>query len=135
MILKLIREGLGRVIIGIDALTASKAVTRSENEQTSVQERCKRLSLYQYYACPFCIKVRREIKRLNLPIEYRDAQPKDSAYRQELTQATGKSKVPCLRIKQADGEVRWLPESNDIIAYLRKQFEPRASSQQKNTAP
>jgi hypothetical protein len=30
--------------------------------------------------------------------------------------------VPVLRIEEAGGEVRWLPESVDIIAYLQQRF-------------
>jgi glutathione S-transferase len=46
-------------------------------------------------------------------------QKNDEQYRQELLEQGGKVKVPCLRIEQ-DGQVKWLYESNDIIAYLNK---------------
>jgi glutathione S-transferase len=62
--------------------------------------------------------VRRSIKREGLKIETRDAK-NDEQYRQELLEQGGKVKVPCLRIEQ-DGQVKWLYESNDIIAYLNK---------------
>jgi hypothetical protein len=30
--------------------------------------------------------------------------------------------VPCLRIEEAPGKVRWMHESADIIAFLRQEF-------------
>ena len=33
----------------------------------------------------------------------------------------GKRQVPCLRIEATPGEVQWLYESMDIIAYLQRQ--------------
>ena len=33
----------------------------------------------------------------------------------------GKRRVPCLRIEATPGEVQWLYESMDIIAYLQRQ--------------
>lgn len=36
----------------------------------------------------------------------------------ELLQATGRLTVPVLRIHDAGGDIRWLPESADIIRYL-----------------
>jgi len=30
--------------------------------------------------------------------------------------------VPCLRIDKDDGSVQWMYESNDIIAYLKREF-------------
>ena len=74
--------------------------------------------LYQFKACPFCVKVRRAIKREGLNIETRDAKNNEQ-YRQELLEQGGKVKVPCLRIEK-NGQVQWLYESNDIIAYLNK---------------
>ena len=78
------------------------------------------MSIYQFYACPFCIKTRRSIRRLNLPMEYRNAQA-PGPVRDELQQLGGKIKVPCLRIED-EKEERWLYESNDIIAYLDRRF-------------
>jgi len=62
--------------------------------------------------------VRRAIKRESLKIETRDAKSNEQ-YRQELLEQGGKVKVPCLRIEQ-NGQVTWLYESNDIIAYINK---------------
>ena len=120
MIIKLIREGLGRVFVFADFISRPKMIERSAAEQAEVNEKVGSLSLYQFYACPFCIKTRRVIRQLNLPIEMRDAQ-KPGQYRDELESQGGRIKVPCLRI-EAEDEDRWLYESNDIIAYLQQNF-------------
>ncbi len=80
----------------------------------------KDLTLYQFLACPFCIKTRRAIYKLNLPIETRSAF-EGSPHRKALLEGGGRVKVPCLRIEQ-DGKVEWMYESSDIIRYLEKRF-------------
>lgn len=120
MILKVLREGLGRVIILLDFLTRPKKMQRSEFGQQHVVQAVERFSLYQFYACPFCVKTRRTIHRLNLPIAVRNSQ-QGSAHRDELAAGGGKIKVPCLRIDQND-TTTWLYESKEIIRYLEKRF-------------
>jgi glutaredoxin len=120
MIVKLIREGLGRIIVLGDYLTRPKSMQRNEQEQADIDNAVSRMSIYQFYACPFCIKTRRSIRRLTLPMEYRNAQA-PGPVRDELQQLGGKIKVPCLRIED-EKEERWLYESNDIIAYLDRRF-------------
>jgi len=120
MILKLLREGLGRVIVFTDFLTRPKPLQRSTTAQESAEREANHLALYQFYACPFCIRTRRAIHRLNLPIELRDAQ-KDQQHRADLLAGGGRIKVPCLRIGEG-GETRWIYESEDIIAYLDDRF-------------
>ena len=120
MIVTAIREGLGRIIVLGDMLTRPKKIERTPEAQAKIDEQVKGLSLYQFYACPFCIKTRRAIRRLNLPIETRDAQ-KPGQHRDDLEMLGGAIKTPCLRIEQ-DEENRWLYESDDIIAYLERRF-------------
>ena len=74
MLLKLLREGLGRLIVFINFITRPKAIQRSEIEQKEAEQQASKLSLYQFYACPFCVKTRRVIHQLNIPIETRNAQ-------------------------------------------------------------
>ncbi len=120
MIVKGMRNGLGQLIIFADWLTRPKALQRSADKQAEVDEATAHLALYQFNACPFCVKVRRAIHAFNLKIELRDAK-NNQQFRQELEQQGGRIKVPCLRIEE-DGEVRWMYESNDIIAYLQERF-------------
>ena len=119
MILKLLREGLGRVIVLASYLSLPAAKARSPDELRQVAEQCLSLSLYQFYACPFCVKTRRAVHRLNIPMQYRNVQ--EANYRAQLLSGGGRVKVPCLRIEDGD-DVTWLYESNDIIDYLDKRF-------------
>ena len=118
--LRLLREGSGRVLVFIDWLFRPSKVKRSVEDQFKVDQETKLLKLYQFYACPFCVKTRRSIKRLNLKVETRNAQA-EGEFRKELELNGGKIKVPCLKIEGA-GEASWLYESNDIIKYLDERF-------------
>ncbi|MDB4038125.1 glutathione S-transferase N-terminal domain-containing protein [Candidatus Thioglobus sp.] len=118
--LRLLREGSGRVLILIDWLFKPSVVKRNDEEQAKVDQETKILKLYQFYACPFCVKTRRAIKRLNLKVETRDAQTAGK-FRKELEISGGKIKVPCLKLEGA-GEATWIYESNDIIKYLDERF-------------
>ena len=120
MLLKLIRNGLGQLVIFIDAITRPRKITRDEDEQIKVNKEAQNLSLYQFHACPFCVKTRRCIRQLDLPIEYRDAK-NDIEFRNELKTQGGQIKVPCLRIEE-NNEVEWMYESDDIIHYLNHRF-------------
>ena len=118
--LRLLREGSGRILILIDWLFKPSVVKRNDEEQAKVDQETKILKLYQFYACPFCVKTRRAIKRLNLKVETRDAQTAGQ-FRKELEISGGKIKVPCLKLEGA-GEATWIYESNDIIKYLDERF-------------
>jgi glutaredoxin len=120
MLLKIIREGLGRTVAFIDQVTRPTPMTRPPEAQRDVDAAVQPMALYQYFACPFCIKTRRAIHRLNLPIRLRDAQ-NDPEHRAALATDGGKIQVPCLRIDEPSG-TRWLYESSDIIAYLEERF-------------
>ena len=120
MVVKLLRNGLGQVIIFADWITRPKPVVRAPEQQRLVNEQASNLALYQYAACPFCVKVRRKMHQLNLPIPLKDAK-NDRVARQELLEQGGKTQVPCLRI-QEDEQVSWLYESAAINEYLEQQF-------------
>lgn len=128
MILKLLREGLGRTIVIVDHITRPKPLQRSHEDQALVNKAAEALSLYQFYACPFCVKTRRAIHGLNLPIPTRDAR-NDPQHRAALESGGGKIQVPCLRIDD-NGATRWLYESSEIIAYLNQRFEPNALAEE-----
>ena len=121
MILKAFRNGMGSLIAGIDCITRPAKKQRSPEAQAQVNEQAASLSLYQFHACPFCIKVRRALHKLNVPVALHDVN-KNPAYEQELIEGGGKRKVPCLRIIKEDGSVHWMYESNDIIQYLEDRF-------------
>ena len=76
------------------------------------------LTLYHFNTCPFCLRVRWALDRLGLEIPLRNIRS-DPGAREELLAGGGRTMVPCLRI-EADGETRWLYESDDIIDFLRQ---------------
>jgi|TARA_B110000093_G_scaffold123615_1_gene132357 glutaredoxin len=119
--MKVIRWVLGQIILILDFLTSPKAVVREAEEQRAIDDVTASMSMYQFKTCPFCVKVRRELKRHALHIELRDAK-NDAEFKAELVREGGRHKVPCLRIEKPDNSVQWLYESNDIIAYLKNQF-------------
>lgn len=114
--MKLLRFIIGQILLILDFLTRPSLGKRSEESQRAVEEELKSYSLYQFKACPFCIKVRRVMRKLNLPIELKNANT-DENLKAELLSKGGSPKVPCLRI----GE-KWMYESNDIIKYLEDKF-------------
>ena len=119
LILKALREGLGRLVIFVDWIFSPPRIERNDEAQVKIDQQTKDIKLYQFYACPFCTKTRRTIKRLNLKIETRNAQ--GGEYREELILKGGQVKVPCLKVVYA-GEVNWLYNSNDIIDFLNERF-------------
>ena len=116
-----LRIVLGPVMLLKERLTQPAGVVREPAAQAGVDAQCQSLALYQFSTCPFCIKVRQEMRRLSLPIEKRDAQH-HTANRDALLQGTGATQVPCLQITEADGQTRWLKDSAAIVAYLRERF-------------
>lgn len=116
---KFIRLLLGPVMLAWEWVSTPKGIVRSAVEQAEIDARTAALTLYQYRTCPFCIKVRRQLARLSLNIELRDAQH-DPHSRQELERQGGKLKVPCLRITDSDDKTSWLYESDAINTYLAR---------------
>ena len=116
--MKLVRWILGSLILFFDFIFTPRSKKRAPEDQAKLDQQTRDFKLYQFKACPFCVKVRRAIKRKGLKVETRDAK-NNQQYRQELLEQGGKVKVPCLRIEK-DNQVTWLYESNDIIAYLDK---------------
>jgi len=125
LLLKVFREGVGGLMAFVSYLTRPRKIKRDSLAQLEIDKQVQSMSVYQYFACPFCIKTRRAIHRLNIPLEYRDAQIRGGEHRTTLEREGGRIKVPCLRIDEGD-QTTWLYESNDIIAYLNQQFDPAA---------
>jgi glutathione S-transferase len=77
------------------------------------------LALYQFMSCPSCAYVRSAASGLGVELELLDihSQPQHAA---DLRAATGRTTVPVLKITEPGGNVRLLPESADIVEYLRE---------------
>lgn len=115
------------VVLISEKFSTPEGLKRTSAEQARVDQECQSLALYQFNACPFCIKVRKEMARLALPIELRDTQHNPDN-RQELEAGGGRIKVPCLLIIHEGGEKEWLYESDTIKRWLQEKFEPPAAT-------
>lgn len=118
---KTIRLLLGPVVLFVDFVTTPKGLKRPDEQQQQIDNEVTNLKLYQFKTCPFCIKVKRNNKRLSLKIETRDAQH-NSTHREELLHGGGQIKVPCLKITDDKGNQSWMYESNEIMQYLQGRF-------------
>lgn len=123
---KALRWVLGPVMLLREYLTRPQGLVRSPEQQARVDAQCQSLALYQYQTCPFCIKVRQEMRRLSLNVAQYDAQH-EGPHRTHLLQGGGQAKVPCLRITDETGQQQWMYESGTINAYLRKRFSSDAA--------
>ncbi len=124
---RLVRLILTPFMLIAEWLSTPKAISRNPAQQATVNAACQQLALYQFSACPFCIKVRKEIARLGLNIEKRNAQH-NQQHRTDLATAGGKIKVPCLRIDSEQQPTEWLYESSEIIHYLQQRFDHEKTS-------
>lgn len=118
---KILRLILGPFMLLSEFLRRPKGMIRPPAAQAEVDGQTASLALYQYKTCPFCIKVRQEMRRLSLNVEKIDAQH-EGKNRDDLVSGGGKAKVPCLKITDQAGQTRWLYESGEIINYLRGRF-------------
>ncbi len=123
----IVRAILGALILFFNWVFTPKSIKRDSAEQARIDAQTAKLALYHYNACPFCVKVRRAMKRNALNIETRDAK-RNEKFKEELVQGGGQLKVPCLRIEEENGDVRWMYESGDIISYLDGRFNPEAAA-------
>ena len=120
MLIKALRVGLGQLIVFIDFITRPRKQKRTPEAQAQVAQATASMALYQFHACPFCVRTRRTMHRLNLPIALRDAK-NDEQHRQALLTQGGAIKVPCLRIDE-NGGTTWMYESKAIMQYLQDRF-------------
>jgi glutaredoxin len=118
---KPIRWIIGRGVLAYEKFFAPKPPERTHAAQAAINRQTTRLTLYEYKACPFCMKVRLHMRKLGLNINRRDAKRNHNA-RDELMQLGGKLQVPCLYIGKTDGADEWLYESDAIIAWLDREI-------------
>ncbi len=116
--MKIVRLVLGKIILAVEFVTTPKGVRREEVVQQKIDADMSRYSLYQYAACPFCVKVRYAMKKQSLKVQLVNA--KESKHGTDLIAHGGEMKVPCLRINNESGDDTWLYESDDIIRFLNQ---------------
>ena len=119
--MRLLRWFVGKVILFINAITLPKPIQRDNINQHKLDKKTKGLTIYQFEACPFCVKVRRFIRKNSLKINLKDAK-NNITFKSELVNEGGKHKVPCLKIAKKYSKIIWLYESTEIIKFLKKEF-------------
>ena len=68
----LIRLILGKLILFFNWAFPPKSIKRNPEWQAEIDTQTTGLTLYQYRTCPFCVLVRRQMKRQSLSIGLRD---------------------------------------------------------------
>jgi len=119
--IKFIRWVIGKLILSLDFITRPKPILREYHDQIKIDSITSNFSLYQFNACPFCVKVRRKIRSLSLNIELRDAKG-NFKFKEELMKKGGRYKVPCLRIDCDNEEIKWIYGSDDINELLESKY-------------
>lgn len=115
----IVRWLIGRIILLLNFVFSPTGTKRTPELQAEVDASTQHLTLYQLPACPFCVKVRRSIKRDGLNIELRNINQNED-YREELIREGGKRTVPCLKITDENQKVTWLYESSVVVGYLQQ---------------
>ena len=114
----LIRKVLGFLILTFDRLfTPKPEVTRAPEAQAKLDQKLLTWTLYHLHACPFCVKVRRQMKRLAIEIPLKEINA-DPSHHAELMKGGKLDQVPCLRYTDETGAEKWMYESSDINAFL-----------------
>jgi glutaredoxin len=118
---RIIRWPLGQLVIFVDWITRPPLPEIAPERRTELDAITSSMKMYQFKQCPFCVKTRRNIRRLGLNIELRDAR-NDPKWNSELINEGGKYQVPCLRLVSDDGSSEWMYGSEKIISYLDQRF-------------
>lgn len=118
---RIIRWPLGQLVIFADWITRPALPQHTPERRAELDAVTATMKMYQFRQCPFCVKTRRNIRRLGLNIELRDAR-NDPRWHRELIDEGGRYQVPCLRLVNAHGGSEWLYGSDDIIRYLDQRF-------------
>ncbi len=111
-----IRWLLGRIILLLNVIFSPKFKNHPADVRKQIESILAGTSLYQYPACPFCVKVRRAMKSQGIVLPLVNVKS-DAMAKQQLIEHGGRLMVPCLRMETEQG-VNWMYESSDIIAHL-----------------
>jgi glutaredoxin len=116
-----IRWILGSLILFLNWVFSPKSITRNSVLQNEIDQQFAGYTLFHYPACPFCVKVRRVLKKYNLSLKLVDPRNCETGM-QDLMEGGGILKVPCLKIQNSDEAITWMYESSSIISFLESQI-------------
>lgn len=116
----IVRRTVGHAVNLFGWLTRPEPIFRTEQDRKRLAPALKGLRLYDYKTCPKSLKLRNELHRLNIDLDYCDIRSSE-IHRNTLLAQFGRIHAPCLRIEEPHG-VRWLDEPEQIIHYLNQHF-------------
>ena len=111
--MQIIRFILGRIILFLDWLTSPRPNKISRTELDAIHNKVKNMTIYEFRACPFCVRVRRFMKKNNIIINTKDAR-RSKVFAQELIDGGGKLQVPCLKIGAVSYTHLTLPTNREV---------------------
>ena len=88
-----IRWILGSLILFLNWVFSPKSITRNSVLQNEIDQQFAGYTLFHYPACPFCVKVRRVMKKYNLSLKLVDPRNCETGM-QDLMEGGGILKVP-----------------------------------------
>lgn len=77
------------------------------------------VELFALPGCPYCAKVERVLKELDVPYERHEVPP-DHGDRSRVRELTGRTQVPV--IVDRDHGIEGMNESDDIVDHLRRTY-------------
>jgi len=80
-----------------------------------------KLALYYRPTCSYYVRVIDVLDDLNVAVQRLDTSLK-SPHRDDLVAQRNRATVPVLRIYYKDGRQDWMPESRDIIKFLKSNY-------------
>lgn len=114
--MNLTRQLKGKTLNLADRLVPAKPVERSREEQTLLNRESRRMHLYYSRNCPASILVKRYFEKTGLHPVSKEVERVD-AYRNELVNGGGESRVPCLRVRHGEQD-SWIYSPEAILNYL-----------------
>jgi glutaredoxin len=112
---------IGLVVNVIGWSTRPPQIKRTEQQRKALAPLVKGLRIYDYKGCPRSLKLRNELHRLNLDIQYCDIR-KCQVHQDNLLAQFGRLQAPCLRIEE-NHRITWLDEPDQILHYLQQRFD------------
>ena len=116
----------GRFLLIAGRCIRLNIMSRSPSELQSLSRETRGMALYYHQLSPKCIKTRRLVEQLNIPLEFRDIR-KCQVHRDDLLSGMGEFKVPCLKIAD-DGKIAWLDDHDSILSYLMEKFGDKSNA-------
>ncbi|WP_370293971.1 glutaredoxin family protein [Thalassolituus sp.] len=119
-VMSLTRHLKGKTLSFVDRIMPVKPLERTPEEQLLLDRESRRMHLYFCPECPSSISIKRYCERFGLHVVQKDVQ-RVNAYRNELVNGGGESRVPCLRVDGTEGE-SWVYSPDEILEFINNRF-------------